>query len=165
MSQPHEKRKEQGLSLTDIGAITEAVEIAPGKFVKVNGISANGILAIFQEFPEVMEWFRGGKFTIPTLIAEVPGALASVIAAACGQQGDPEAIRVAGSLAVEAQIDIVEAAGRLTFKNGFGPFVARVLALIGAAKSVNYGRVPDTKSPSTSPGSSQPDIPRTLPGD
>lgn len=165
MSKPHEKGREQGLSLTDIGPITEAVEIAPGKFVKVHGISANVILAIFQEFPEVMEWFRGGKFTIAALVSEVPGALASVIAAACGQQGDAEAIKVAGDLPVEAQLDIIDAAGRLTFKSGFGPFVSRVLALVTAAKSANYGRVPDTKSPSTSPASSRPDIPLTLPGD
>lgn len=139
--------KEQGLSLTDIGPLSESVLVHEGKSVQVYGVSAKGIFAVFQQFPDVMQWFKGGKFDIQSLVAEAPDALAAVIAAACGQPGDKKAQEIAERLPAEVQLDILEAAGRLTFKSGFGPFVNRIVALSNAAASVNYGRALDTKSP------------------
>lgn len=141
------KRKEQGLSLTDIGPVYEDVPVTAEKAVRVSGISAKGIFTIFQRFPQVMEWFKGGRIDLQGLIAEMPDAIAAIIAAGCNQPGDDEAEEIAGSYAAETQLDITEAIGRLTFKNGFGPFVKRIVAMANAAQSVNYGRVPGMNLP------------------
>jgi hypothetical protein len=157
-------KKEQGLSLLDIGPIYEDVDFGEKK-LRVYGISAAGILSVFQRFPEVMSWFKGGdKVNLQSLVTEIPDALAACIAAGCGSPGNIEAEDMADRLPVETQLDIIEAIGRLTFKSGFGPFVQRMLALVGEAQSVSFGRAQVMKSPQESPPASLPDLPPSPPG-
>jgi|SRR5579864_1935565 len=152
-------KKDQGLSLLDIAPAFENVPITDGKFIKVVGVSAKGVVALFTRFPEVNKWFAvaGQNIKVAQLVKELPGAIEAIIAAGCGLPGNEAAEEVASNLPVELQLDILEAIGRLTFKNGFGPFVQRMLALSNAARSVNYGRAPDTKSPPASKPSLPPD--------
>jgi hypothetical protein len=152
--------KEQGLSLLDIGPISETVKVGErdGKpiMIDVYGVSTKGILSLFMRFPEVRQWFRGGGIDPKQLAGEAPDAIAAIIAAGCGEPGNEAAEETAGKLPVEAQLDILEAIGRLTFKNGFGPFVKRIVSLAELAQSVNYGRVSATKSPQASKPSQPP---------
>lgn len=142
--------KEQGLSLLDIGPLYEDVDYGTRK-LRVYGVSAEGIVSVFQRFPEIRTWFQGGgTVNIKMLIEQAPGAFAAVIAAATGTPGSEKAEKIARLIPAETQLDILEAIGRLTFKNGFGPFVARIVALSAAARSENFGRVQDTNSPPTS---------------
>ncbi len=143
---PH---KDQGLSLLDVGPLHEEVDYGDKK-LKVYGVSAKGVFFVFQRFPQVLGWFKGGKFDIQGLIAEAPDAIAAIIAAGCGNPGDEKAEEIASMMPMETQLDILEAIGRLTFKNGFGPFVKRMVAFADAAQSVNYGRAAGTKSPQES---------------
>lgn len=152
-----DKTKNQGLSLADIGPIYEDVPLSDEKSLRVFGVSAKGLFAIFQRFPQVGEWFKGGKFDPKDLIAQVPDAIAGVIAAGCGFPGDGEMEKRAEMIAVDSQLDIVEAIFRLTFKSGFGPFVTRIVALSAQADSLNYGRGLVTTSPKVSPTASPPD--------
>jgi hypothetical protein len=129
-----------GLSLLDLGPQTESVPVGSMK-VRVTGVSVKGVFAIFGRFPEIGSWFKAGKVDLAGLIEQAPDALAAFIAAGCGEPDNPVAESVAASLPVETQLDIIDAIARLTFKNGFGPFVNRILALSDQAQSVNYGRV------------------------
>lgn len=154
--------KEQGLSLLDIGPITESIPVAEGVSLKVYGISAKGLFSIFQRFPEVGKWFKGGvgkdgKVDLKVLVAEVPDTIAAVIAAGCGEPGNEIAEEHASLLPVEAQLDVLEAIARLTFRNGFGPFVQRIVALSQAAESLNFGRASATTSQAPSKPASMPD--------
>lgn len=146
------EREPQGLSLLDIVPLTEKVKISENQYLAVTGISTRGIVSLFVRFPEMQKWFAGaGKgIAVSSLAAEAPDALAAIIAAGCGTPGNAAAEDMAGTLPVEMQLDILEAIGRLTFKNGFGPFVQRIVALAALAQSVNYGRVLATKSPQQS---------------
>jgi hypothetical protein len=148
--------KEQGLSLLDIGPVSEKVQVGD-KLLDVYGVSVKGVFALFARFPEIQQWFKGGRINQEQLIAEAPDTLAAIIAAGCGEPGNGAAEETAGRLPVDTQLDILEAIGRLTFKNGFGPFVKRIVALAAQAQSVNYGRVQDTKSPPVSRPSPPPD--------
>ena len=153
--------KDQGLSLLDIGPVSEKVQVG-SKLLNVYGISAKGIFAVFQRFPEVRTWFtvkQGQKIDLQKLIAEAPDAIAAIIAAGCGEPGNAAAEETAGTIPVDTQLDILEAIGRLTFKNGFGPFVQRIVALSEQAQSANFGRAPDTKSPQASKPLSAPATP------
>lgn len=148
--------KDQGLSILDLGPLSENVPVGDGKTLKVFGVSARGMFSVFQRFPEVGQWFKGGKLDAKMLMAQVPDAIAAIIAAACGEPGNEAAEAVADKLPVEAQLDVIDAAMRLTFKSGFGPFVNRILAMSAAAESVNYGRGSATTSPPGSRNASPP---------
>lgn len=160
MTTQAEKEREQGLSLLDIGPLYELVPAPNKKLIRVYGVSAKGIFAVFQRFPEVGSWFKGGKVDMAPLIAEAPDAIAAVISAGCGAPGDEQGEEAAGLLPVETQLDILEAIGRLTFKNGFGPFVQRIVALSEQATSLNFGRGLAMRSP---PVSKPVSVPASMP--
>ena len=148
----------QGLSILDIGPISDTVPVGDQQLT-VYGISALGIFTVLQSYPEIKDWFanQAGHKVDPTkLVSEMPGAVSAIIAAGCGEPGNKVAEENAARLSVEMQLDIIEKIGGLTFKNGFGPFAQRVVALINAARSVNFGRVQAMKSPSLSPNSPRP---------
>lgn len=139
----------EGLSLQDIGQQRELVKVGDKKLA-VYGVSAEGIFALFQRFPELQNWVVTGKVTLSDMMTKAPATIAAIIAAGCGFPGDAPSEKKAGGLSIEVQMDIIEAIGRLTFKNGFGPFVDRIVALADQARSVNYGKVQDTILPQTS---------------
>lgn len=162
------KVKEQGLALTDIGPLYEDVPLSDTKSIRVFGLSAKGIFTVFQQFPEIMKWFNGNVVGAPidlkSLVEQVPDALAAILAAGCGQPGDKKAEDVAGMLPAEAQLDILEAIGRLTFRSGFGPFATRIAQFVSAAQSANFGRAPDTRLQPASKPVSPPATPPSQPG-
>lgn len=153
--------EEQGLSLLDIGPQSEMVPVGEKK-LNVYGVSAKGIFLLLTRFPQLRTWFAGQagqKLDIGQLVAELPDGIAAIIAAGCGLPGNPAAEEAAAAMAVESQLDILEAIGRLTFKNGFGPFAERIVTLSGAAQSVNYGRAQAMKSPKDLKPSESPETP------
>ncbi len=149
-------QEEQGLCIEDIAPQVELVPIG-NKFLKVYGVSVEGVVSLFKHFPQLRGWFSGGKFLAEELIKEAPEGVAAIIAAGCGAAGSKKAEKNARLYPVETQLDILEAIGRLSFKNGFGPFVLRVVALCNAAQSVNYGRVQDMNLQAQSKPLSPPD--------
>lgn len=141
--------KEQGLSLLDIAVATELVEIGAEKPLKVRAISAKSMVAIFQRFPEIRSGATNGM-KIGAMVAAAPDAVAAAIAAGLGHPGDADYEEKAGDLSVDIQLDLLEAIGRCTFRNGFGPFVKRIVAMADAANeaaSANSGKDLATKLP------------------
>jgi hypothetical protein len=153
--------KQPGLSLADLAAMSENVPIGTS-FITVHGISAKDALGIFKRFPALAKMLGG--FDVATFIQVAPDAVAAILAAATAPRGtvpseaDEEA---AGNVPVEVQYDMLEVIGRLTFKNGFAPFVQRITSLAGGADSGNSIKVPAMNSPPASKPASQPDIPQT----
>ena len=152
--------KSTGLTLLDIGPLTELVPVSDSQSLTVTGISAEGCLNLFARFPALQKYLVGGGISINDMLASAPELLAAIIAAGTGTPGDTEAERVALGLPIEIQMDILEAIGRLTFRSGFGPFVQRLIALTGVivvAKSDNSGKANSTTSPPVSKPLSPPD--------
>lgn len=139
----------QGLSLLDIGVDFRLVPVGKKK-LRVQGISAESIFAVFARFPEVRSWLTPAGLKVDDMVKNAPAAIAAVIAACTGSPGNAKAEAVARALPIETQLDIVEAVAALSFKNGFGPFVQRIVALGAAVRSVNYGKAQGTSSPSQS---------------
>jgi hypothetical protein len=148
--------KEQGLSLTDIGAPHIKVSIGD-KQVDVYGLSVENLIALLQRFPEAGKWLAPGTVNMTEMIAAAPKLLSAIIATATGAPEDKESEAVASKLSVEIQLDILDAVVKLTFKDGFGPFVKRIADLSVVAASVNFGRVTGTNSPQQSSPSLPPD--------
>lgn len=145
--------QEQGLGLYDISGFGEDVVVDKnaGTKLKVKGISAKGVLNLLLRFPDLQIWLSGQSIAINDVMAQTPDAIAAIIAAGTGNPGEAEAEEIAGNLPIETQVDIIEAIYRQTFREGFGPFVKRVLALYAnVVASANSGKAPDTKSPQVS---------------
>lgn len=150
--------KEPGLSLADLAAMTTDVPVGPS-FITVTGVSARDALAIFKRFPKLANMLNG--FNLATFLEVAPEAAAAIIAAACGKLGNEEDEAAAAKIGIETQYDLLEAIGGLTFKNGFGPFVEKIMRLATAVGSGSSIKVPDMKLPPVSKPSSQPDTPQT----
>jgi hypothetical protein len=156
-------KREAGLGLLDIAEASEFVQIG-NKKVEVKGISARGVVSLFTRFPELQKWMAGGGLAANDAIGVAPHAIAAVIAAGIGFPEDEDQEDAAGNLPVEAQLDLLEAIGRVTFRSGFGPFVERIVALTNiavAAKISRDGAVTATTSQPASKPLSPTDTPPT----
>lgn len=156
---------EQGLSLADIGQRHEDVPIG-ASFIRVYGISAEDILSLLQRYPDALvkalNGASGGQFK--DIVKTAPQVVSAILAAAVGKIGDAKAEAEARRVPIEYQLDILEAVGRLSFKNGFGPFVKRILDGLDQAGFVNSGKAPGMKSPQASNTSSPTDTLQTQSG-
>ena len=144
---------EQGLSLADIGAPHEQVSIGDQK-LDVYGLSVESLIELLQRFPEIGKWLAPGVVDMKEMLVACPKVVRAIIASSTGTPGDMKVEDVAAKLSIEVQLDILEATIRLTFKDGFGPFVQRIAVLASIAESVNFGRVMATNlQPPSKPSS------------
>jgi hypothetical protein len=141
----------QGLSLRDIARLHEEVPHGDS-FIKVHAISAQVALALINRYPEILtRALQGGGLKFGDIIKAAPEVLGAIIVAGTGGKfDDEEALEDASLLGMDTEMDILEAIGRLTFKNGFGPVVQRIVAIAETVKSGNLGKVPDMRSPQES---------------
>lgn len=140
--------KEVGLSLRDIGGLYEDVKVGDGDgdFIRVKGVSAKVALDIINRFPATMvKALQAGEFNVTVLLKTAPEVINAIIAAATGSPEED-----ADNLPLELQMDMLEAIGRLTFRSGFGPFVARIKALGAGLDSASFGAAQGTRSPQAS---------------
>lgn len=99
-----------------------------GVDLEVTGISAEGLAVLRDQ----LEWLRdvvavrGANIGFEDVRKIVPDVLASTVAAGCGRPGDPAAIRVARSLGVGEQWEIVEAILDVTFPQGADHFLRNI---------------------------------------
>lgn len=136
----------QGLSLLDIKLATELVEVAPEQKVIVRGVSASDILTLVQRFPDMQKFISTGGIKATDIMSLAPTTVSGIIAAGVGHVGEADYEEFAGQLSIEAQLDMLEAIGRCTFRSGFGPFVMRISAHVVAALSGSSGRATVTNS-------------------
>ncbi len=147
--------KKPGLSLLDLGKLQETVMLGDQE-ITVTGINMKDIFALLQRFPTLMQVFQG---SMVEAMKSAPDAIAAVITAATDEVNNLEAEAVAAALPIETQLDILEAVGRLTFRNGFGPFVNRLVEMANAVSGAvlgGSGRATATNLPPPSKPSSPP---------
>ena len=130
--------------MLDIAPLNEQVEIGNDKegtaqFIEVRGISSRDILTLIQNFPDMQKFVSIGGINPQDILSLAPGAVGGIIAAGTGHVGELEHEQAADRLSIEAQLDLLEAIGRCTFRNGFGPFVMRISALVAVALSAKSG--------------------------
>lgn len=140
--------------LLDIAPASEVVNVR-GSEVTVSAISITDIAAILKRFPDVRKVLAGRNITVESLFELVPEAIIAVIAAGAGHAGNEEAEKKVASLSIDDQFALLTAIFKITFREGVGPFVARLRALgvLGDAAGATT-KVPATNSPSPSTPSS-----------
>jgi len=117
------------VGLLDIALITESVDVE-GQPVSVSGVSVEGIAYLLQQFPQFAQLQNllgeGSKDLATVLFSLGPQVIASIIAAGCGYPGNPDAIKKALGLNIQAQADLLDAVLRKTLTKGLDPFVERL---------------------------------------
>lgn len=119
-----------GLGLLDILPASEKI-VVNGKELEIFQISGRCIGELLQRFPDLIQIFDSSvddKVKLDIIKRVSPKAIAPIIAAACGNAGDPRAEAIADKLSVDDQIKILKIVQRLTMPDGFGPFVQRLAA-------------------------------------
>lgn len=143
--------------LLDIAVARKTVP-AGGTDIPVYGVSAAGIAVILDRFPVVRELFAGVErtpITADLLFKMVPDAIATIIAAGCGEPGNEAAELAASRLPAHEQADLLEEILRLTMPKGVGPFVDRLMGLAGLFDAESMS-IPGLKSPAQSSPSQEP---------
>ena len=141
-------------SLLDIGPLTEEVKIGT-KVITVRGMTPEGFFYLLSKFPEVLNLF-GGKADMASLQTAAPQSIAHVLAIATTdrtefasasdwQSAVEKAAAVAVNLSAYHQAALLQAALRLTFPEGVGPFTAAMETLAGSISRAS-GRAQATTS-------------------
>lgn len=166
-------------SLLDIGPLTEEVKVRGCPLV-VSGITAAQLFELFMKYPELRKLLdanaRASANIAELLHTTVPNGIGAIIAMVTGDPGKEEAEEKARQLGVGDQLAIISVALRLTFPDGFGPFVEQVMQMtnrVNEAVAVGTkvmtpapgsGKGSDTASPKRSSAAFQTDTPGMLHG-
>lgn len=118
------------VSLLDIVPATETVTVQ-GQAVAVQGVSATGVAHLLGRFAEIRAMLAGRIIDPDKLVTMGGPIVAAIIAAGCGHAGNADAERIAGSLGVDEQADLLAVILRLTLPQGVGPFVEKLTAMGG----------------------------------
>jgi hypothetical protein len=118
--------------LTDITVSRETVDIW-GKGVEVRGITLSALAQALARFPELAKLFDKRAFDYEQLLKEAPRVAGAAMAAGVGCLGDEAEEQAALALPLEAQLDLLAAIFRLTFKAGVGPFAEKLGNLMSSA--------------------------------
>lgn len=144
------------LSLLDIGPLTEEVTVR-GKNITVYGLSPEDFFFLITSFPELRKMADVANAEAATLIQVAPRSIALAIAVATT---DREAFAttaeykaaldetgpVAARLSIHHQLAIINAAIRLTFPDGVGPFVKELNVLTNSINEASGRAVSVTAS-------------------
>lgn len=139
------------VSLVDIVPQKRTVQLAAGE-LELRGLGLRQIADLFLQFPILRNLFTEGAPDVDfyDFIAQAPGAIGYVIAAAAGQPEAAEGIADGSGLAPDEALECLMVIRDLTFPRGVAPLMARLGALIGGA---GPGRAADTNSPPVPNGS------------
>lgn len=156
-------------SLLDIGDLTEEVEVR-GVKLTVQGLTAGHLFQLFSEFPDMRKMMEGKKGdATQIMLGLAPELIAKVIAMALGHPHDKDIEARAMSIGAGDQMLVISAVLRLTFADGFGPFVERITKIMqSAAIQSSPPPMPSsnsmTRSPAPFSASLQTDIPAGMHG-
>lgn len=125
------------VSLVDLVPQPVAVEVN-GKTVTVKGLAVRDIGALLVRFPALMALFSSSaSFSIENLVKSDDDAAGAIIAAGCGEAGNPDAEAAAGRLPVSVQAELLEAVLKASMTKGAGPFgetMTRIMGLVFGAE-------------------------------
>jgi hypothetical protein len=130
-------------SLLDLGPLTEEVDVR-GLKLTVHGLTAADLFKLFAEFPNMQQALAQMGTSSSGMLELAPDLFAKVIAIATGSPGDVAVIAKARELGAADQMAILSAVQKLSFPQGFGPFVDQITRLM----------VMDAPSQSSGPGNS-----------
>jgi hypothetical protein len=125
-------------SILDLGDLTEEVEIR-GVKLTVQGVTAGHIFQLFASFPDMRRMLTEKEGSPQAVLLDLaPELIAKLIVLALDESPENReaAEAKAKKLGASDQLAILSAVQRLSFKNGVGPFVDEVNALMSASEEL-----------------------------
>jgi hypothetical protein len=119
-------------SLLDLGPLIEEVEIR-GVKLTVRGLSFGDVFKLFSEIPNVQQLVADLGSPQSVMLNIAPEMFAKIIAMATGSPDDKAVEERAAALAAWEQVQIMSAVQRLSFREGFVPFVNQMTMLMGTS--------------------------------
>lgn len=141
-------------SLLDLGPLTEDVEIR-GVKLTINGLTAADLFKLFSEFPDLQQRLAHLGSPGAVMMSLAPDLFAKMIAMAVGSPGDAETEARAKKLGAADQINILAAIQRLSFPQGFGPFVEEMTKLAGMPATASSTTLNSSGNASHAPSSGE----------
>lgn len=123
-----------GVKLTDLAPVARTVKIRGQEF-SVRGLQALEIVEIAVRYPDLAELVDQEEITAGSILSIARAAVPALIAAALGFSGDTEQEAAAATLTAGEEIEIIEAAVKLTMPTGIGPFVEKLVTLFQAVQA------------------------------
>jgi hypothetical protein len=128
--------------LLELGPMTAEV-VVMGQPLTLNPLSVDDVIALFSEFPQLINMLVDGKAERANAIKVVgPLAIAKVICCSTGELGEPGALEVASALSLGATAAIIDKIMEITFEDGIGPFVAILAKRAGDINQLNSSATP-----------------------
>lgn len=120
-------------SLLDLGPLTEEIDVR-GTPLTVRGLTAAHLFKLIAEFPGLpVALQQMGSDNTVAILQMTPDLFAKIIAIVTGSPGDPKAEAIAGEMGAGDQMKILGAVQRLSFPQGFLPFVEEMTRLVGTS--------------------------------
>jgi hypothetical protein len=138
-------------SLLDLGPLTEEVHIR-GVKLTIHGLTALQLFKLFSEFPD-MQKMIGQLGNEAAMLSLAPELIGKVIAMVTGSGGSKEVEEKAKELGAADQLTILGAVQRLSFPQGFGPFVNQLAQLMGTDITTSPGTTAEQGTNSHAPSS------------
>jgi hypothetical protein len=143
-------------SLLDIGPLTEEVAVN-GKQVSVYGVTPEGFFYLLDKFPALQKMMGSDGVDVDKLREIAPNSIAYAIAVATTNRSMyPSSVdwleavqataNVAMNLSAHYQMALFQAALRLTFPDGIGPFMRAMTELAGSISRISGKTAPATTS-------------------
>lgn len=154
------------VSLVDIGHLSDKVQLR-GNEIATQGLSAQVIVSLLQNSTELRMVFAQKKLEgdmMVALIQQAPLAIAQMIAAGTGKEGDEDTIEFAyRQLAAGETFDLCKSIFGMTWPKGVKSFVDEVTTLLRSVEG--RGWAADTKLPGASKSASKPATAQPTHGD
>src|SRR5260370_28359123 len=102
------------IGLLEIRRQKEKVDVGGGKYLEVEGLSADDVATLLERFPGLQDIVTGRGMALEDLRAMAPGAIGAIIALGVGKPGDEAHEKFASKITLELQQTIIEAIGKAT---------------------------------------------------
>lgn len=142
-------------SLLDIGPLTASVTVR-GKDIPVNGIGADTLVQLLNDYPELRKYMAGGlggDVNQDLMTKLGPNIVNVIILAGAGMKvSDEKALAVVKGLTIGEQMVLLEPILMMTFPKGFPSFVEALSRIAGESsasegegEAAASGKAPATK--------------------
>jgi hypothetical protein len=111
-------------AIFDLADLAEEVTIGRRTF-QVRGISFRSWVSLASRFPVVRDLLSGQSVGWESIATVAPDIVMAILAAGCGEDGNAKTEAFFDGLPLPTQYDLGERIWRLSFPDGFGPFVER----------------------------------------
>jgi hypothetical protein len=132
-------------SIMDIGPLSASVALR-GVELSINGIGSDAIVVLLQMFPDLHRAIGMRKeMNAADFMKLGPDIVAAVIAVGTGYDVTDEVIAKIKTFSIGEQMSLIAPILKLTFPQGFGPFVDALTEVVeGASQAGQSGKVPVT---------------------